>query len=174
LNPFSELGLAETFAVDVKALEKTHRELSRALHPDRYVQAPAGERRAALERAVRVNEAFRAVRDPLSRAEALFTLRGTPIGDGHEPKPEPDFLMEVLEAREALAEAKAERDGATVARLREATEGHLARTLEGLGEAFERPGQPTQDAVKLLGKLRFFRRYLEEVSAVEDDLDHAP
>lgn len=171
MNPFSELGLADTFEVDVKALEKTHRDLSRALHPDRYVQAPAGERRVALERAVRVNEAFRAVKDPLSRAEALFALRGTPIGDGKEPKPDPDFLMDVLESREALSDAKGEKNAAAVAKLKAAAEASHERVLAALGAVFAKPEKPDESAVKLLGKLRFFRRFLEEVSDVEDDLD---
>lgn len=173
MNPFAELGLPDRFDVDLAALEKTHRDLSRALHPDRYVQAPAGERRAALERAVRVNEAFRAVKDPLSRAEALFELRGTAIGDGKEPKPDPDFLMDVLETREALADAKTAKDTRRIEKLRATAEGEEARVLAGLAEVFGKSEPPSEADVKLLGKLRFFRRFLEEVSAVEDDLDHA-
>jgi len=48
MDPFETLGLAPKFDVDLKAAESRHRELSRALHPDRYVKAPAAERRMAL------------------------------------------------------------------------------------------------------------------------------
>lgn len=176
MNPFSVLGLPDAFDVDVPALEKTHRDLSRALHPDRYAQAPAGERRAALDRAVQVNEAFRAVKDPLTRAEALFVLRGVPVGDGHEPKPDAMFLMEVLEKREALSDAKDAKDKASISRLADIARAEESSVLGALSKAFSRPATDVdglRSDVRLLGQLRFFRRFLEEVSDVEDELDHA-
>jgi len=173
VNPFSVLGLADAFDVDMPALEKTHRELSRTLHPDRYAQAPAGERRAALERAVEVNEAFRAVRDPLTRAERLFVLRGVEVGDGHEPKPDASFLMDVLEKREALSDAKDAKDAAKIRALGEEARAEEARVLAKLSRAFCEPEKDLSTHVGLLGELRFFRRFIEEVSAVEDELDHA-
>ena len=39
MDPFATLGIARAFDVDLAAVEKMHRELSRALHPDRYVGA---------------------------------------------------------------------------------------------------------------------------------------
>jgi molecular chaperone HscB len=173
VNPFSVLGLADAFDVDMPALEKTHRELSRALHPDRYAQAPSGERRAALERAVEVNEAFRAVRDPLTRAERLFVLRGVPVGDGHEPKPDSTFLMDVLEKREALSDAKDAKDATKIRALGEEARAEEARVLASLSKAFSEPKNALAKHLGLLGELRFFRRFIEEVSAVEDELDHA-
>ena len=86
MDPFAILGIARSFDVDVKAVEKTHRELSRALHPDKYAGAGPSERRAALTKAVEVNEAWRAVRDPVKRAEALFSLAGIVVGETNEPK----------------------------------------------------------------------------------------
>ena len=63
MDPFSILGIARNYAIDPAAVEKRHRELSRALHPDRFVGAGASERRAALAKAVEVNEAWRIVRE---------------------------------------------------------------------------------------------------------------
>ncbi|HQY60066.1 MAG TPA: Fe-S protein assembly co-chaperone HscB [Polyangiaceae bacterium] len=172
-SPFALLGLEPAFDLDVTALERTHRELSRALHPDRYVGAPPGERRQALDRAVLVNQAFRVVRDPLSRAEALFALRGVPLGDGHEPKPSQAFLMDVLEWREELGDAKAGRDAARVAALGAVAREGTARVLRALASAFEADAD-LHSGVALLGELRFFRRFADEVSAAEDDLLDAP
>ncbi len=179
-HPFTALGLEPAFELDVPALERTHRELSRALHPDRYVGAPAGERRSALDRAVEVNEAFRAVRDPLRRAELLFELYGVPVGDGHEPRPDQAFLMDVLEKREALGDAKAARDARAVAALTAEARAGEERVLAALAQTFRDAGAPASGPgalgarVGLLGELRFFRRFLEELSAVEDDLTDAP
>ena len=117
MDPFATLGISRSFEVDLGAVEKRHRELSRALHPDRYVAGGASERRAALSRAVEVNEAWRVVRDPIARAEALFALAGIAVGERNEPKPTQALLMEALERREALDEAKAKRDIAAIDRL---------------------------------------------------------
>ncbi len=110
MDPFATLGVEPRFDLDLAAVEKTHRELSRALHPDRYVSAGASERREALGKAVEVNEAWRILRDPIRRAEALLVARGVTIAEGSEPQADPEFLMEMLEQREALDEAKQAKD----------------------------------------------------------------
>lgn len=97
MDPFATLGIPRAFDIDVDAAERAHRELSRALHPDKFVAGGASERRAALGKAVEVNEAWRVVRDPIRRAEALLSLAGVVLGEGHEPKAETGFLMEMLE-----------------------------------------------------------------------------
>ncbi|CAN5925656.1 co-chaperone HscB [soil metagenome] len=165
------LGVERRFDLDLATLEKTHRELSRALHPDRYSQAGASERRAALEKAASVNEAWRTVRDPIRRAEALFQVHGIAVGDSHEPKATPTFLMEMLEEREALAEARAAKDlakvraiGATMSARKEAIEKQLAAGFETSTDA-----ATLTKLVPLLGELRFYKRFLDEVSAIEEE-----
>jgi molecular chaperone HscB len=170
MDPFATLGIPATFDVDLASVEKTHRELSRALHPDRYVSASASERRAALAKAVEVNEAWRVVRDPIERAAAILALRGVATGEGqgHEARQDPAFLMEMMEQREALAEARAARDAAAVRRLAAEAEERSRAVERALSEGFAR-GEAGSLAGKL-GELRFYRRLLDEVSAVEDEL----
>ena len=176
------LGVERRFDLDLKVLEKTHRELSRALHPDRYSQAGASERRAVLEKAASVNEAWRTVRDPVKRAEALFQLVGIKVGEDNEPKATPAFLMEVLEEREALADARAAKDltkvravGAVMAKRAAETEAKLSAGFASLrhgnanGNASSADRSAAMKLVPLLGELRFYRRFLDEVSAIEED-----
>ena len=132
MNPFEVLGLEAVFAIDLNEVEKRHRELSRALHPDKFAGAGVSERRASLNKAVEVNEAWRVVRDPVSRAEALLRLAGALVGEGNEPMALPDFLMEVMEWREALAEARIARDGAAVAKLATEVRGRAMATEAAL------------------------------------------
>jgi molecular chaperone HscB len=177
MDPFELLGVERRFDLDLKVLEKTHRELSRALHPDKYAQAGASERRAILEKAASVNEAWRVVRDPIRRAEALFRLVGIPVGEDNEPKSTPAFLMEVLEEREALADARAAKDLAKVRKIGAAMEKRAQETEAKLAAGFA--SLPTNGAlpdraaveklVPLLGELRFFKRFLDEVSAIEEE-----
>ncbi len=168
MDPFATLGIARSFDVDLAAVERTHRELSRALHPDRFVGAPASERRAALGKAVEVNEAWRVVRDPIRRAEALLALAGVAVGEDREPKAEPEFLMEMLEQREALADARAAKDLVRVRDMAKGIEARARSVERELGQGFAR-GEAAS-LVGKLGELRFYRRFLEEVSAIEDDL----
>lgn len=171
IDPFELLGVERRFDLDLTMLEKTHRELSRALHPDKYAQAGASERRAVLEKAASVNEAWRTVRDPIRRAEALFSLTGIPVGEDHEPKSTPAFLMEVLEEREALAEARHAKDlakvravGATMARRAAEVEAKLAA-----GFAARPDRAAAEKLLPLLGELRFYKRFLDEVSIIEEE-----
>lgn len=169
-NPFSTFGIEPRFDVNLAELERTHRELSRAVHPDRVASSAA--RKDVVEHAMQVNEAFRVLRDPVKRAEALFSLRGIPVGETHEPKPPPDFLMEVLEQREALAEARAARDTARIEALSSQMHAAQRRTEARLTAAFA-PGADAELAkseIGALGELRFYRRFLEEVSAIHDEL----
>ena len=171
INPFEMLGVERRFDLDLAVLEKTHRELSRALHPDKYTQGGASERRAALEKAASVNEAWRTVRDPIRRAEALFRLAGVPVGEDSEPKASPMFLMEVLEQREALADARAAKDLTKVNELGRAMEVKARDAEARLAKGFlGAPDKASLEALlPVLGELRFYKRFLEEVRAIEED-----
>jgi molecular chaperone HscB len=172
-DPFDTLGIEPRFDLDLAAVELRHRELSKALHPDRYAGAPAAERRLALSRAIDVNEAFRIVKDPIRRAEALLRRAGAAVGETSEPKPPPALLMEMMEAREELAEAGHAKDLARVAKLGEAMAGREAAALRGLGAALDAVAKDPQkiaEALPALGELRYIRRFLDEVNAIEEEL----
>jgi molecular chaperone HscB len=167
-DPFELLGLARRFSLDRAALEQRHRDLSRTLHPDRYVQAPPGERRMALERAVGVNEAFRALRDPLTRAEALLTLHGLSMGDADRPAPA--LLMEVMDLREALDEARRSPD--KVAALLDRVRARSRAEESALATAFDADDAPDATALgrarDALVRLKYFRRFEDEADAALD------
>jgi molecular chaperone HscB len=154
-SPFETLGILPQYGIDLPAVEKTHRELSRALHPDRYASSSPSERRAALTKAADVNEAWRIVRDPIRRAEALLSLRGVAVGEDKEPKADPMLLMEMMEAREAMADPK-QRDtlGTQMHSREEKVKAELAAMLDS---------EKNDAALKKLGELRFIRRILQEL-----------
>jgi molecular chaperone HscB len=170
MDPFATLGIARSYRLDLAAVERKHRELSRALHPDAFVGAGPSERRAALAKAVEANEALRIVRDPILRAEALLALSGMLAGedaaDAHAMAPE--FLMDMLEQREALAEAKRARDLDSVRKMAGAIEARVQAVDVLLSERFA-SGEFEGVAGKL-GEMKFYRRFLDEVSAIEDEL----
>jgi molecular chaperone HscB len=170
LDPFEALGVEPTFSLDLGFLEQRHRDLSRALHPDRHAASGAAERRMALGRAIEVNEAFRALKDPVRRAEALLARRGVASGEGKEPPASPALLMEVMERREALAEIRHSRNEAALTRLVTEVRAAEARTQGVLAEQFAIPTANSAEILKRIGELRYYRRFLEEAGTIADEL----
>jgi len=173
-DPFTTLGFAQQYAIDKNALDKRYRELQQALHPDRHTAAPASTRALTLQKAVGVNEAYRILGDDLRRGEALLTLLG---GQVTEQAADPEFLMEMLELREALTEARAAVDAAEVARLAALVEDKASVARTALTAAFAvlesraaRNERALLDAQHLLGRLRYYRRFQDEVSRFEDEV----
>jgi molecular chaperone HscB len=165
-DPFDTLGIAPTFDLDLVQVEKRVRDLSRVLHPDRHVASSPAERRMALSRAVEVNAAFRLVRDPIARAEALLRRRGVVVGESAEPKADPDFLMEMMELREGLSEARSAADPARIARLTDQVRMKEEAAFGKLRAGFA--GSDLEKLVPVLGELRYYRRFLDEVSAFDE------
>ena len=103
---FALLGLPRTFRIDVNLLDERYRAVQAQVHPDRFADADETQRRRSLQWATKVNEAYVALRKPLARALYLLKLVGFGIdlADNHAMPVE--FLMEQMEWREAVAEAR--------------------------------------------------------------------
>ncbi|MCX7960724.1 MAG: Fe-S protein assembly co-chaperone HscB [Burkholderiales bacterium] len=167
-NHFELFGLAPKYALDAEALERAWRAVQASVHPDRYAAAGAAERRAALAWSARANEAYRMLKDPVERARHLLELAGVdPRFETDTAMPEA-FLERQLELREALAEARAARDAARLAQLREevlaAARAREAAIAERIDVARDYAG-----AAALVRELQFLRRLAQEI----DDA-HAP
>ena len=178
-DPFTLLGLEPSFDVSLSELANRHRDLSTALHPDRHANASASVRRQALGRAIDVNEAYRKLKNPVTRAEALLERLGLSANPETQTA-DPSFLMEMMTQREALGEARSEKDGDAVETLEREIAVQQKQTLERLSGAFTSLPMPGEvDAVpsvlasvhEALGELRYYRRFLDEVSAILDDLE---
>lgn len=169
---FSLLGLPAIYAIDKDELESRYLARSREVHPDRFVGAEARERVEALGATMELNEAYKILRDDVRRAEHLLARHGLTIG-GNEQL-DPDFLMDVLEAREELAEAQAAGDQAAIARLeeamldrRDAALDQVARLWDAV-ETGENPGSELAEIKRQLILLRYIGRYLE---AADGDIE---
>jgi molecular chaperone HscB len=71
---FSFLGVPRKLNLDLADLEQRFRALSRQFHPDYFYNATPAERRASLERSSYLNDAYRTLRQPITR----LTLRRRP------------------------------------------------------------------------------------------------
>src|SRR6185503_1893686 len=122
-------GLPVAYSVDPARLEASYRDLQSRVHPDRFAAGSEAERRVAMQWATRTNEAYRTLRDPLERARYLLHLRGYDTGEESNTAMPPDFLMQQMEWREAVAEALAHRDTAKLTELRMDLADHRAEML---------------------------------------------
>jgi molecular chaperone HscB len=170
-DPFEVLGVPRRFRLDMKQVEQRHRDLSRALHPDRFAMGSPAERRLAIEKAAAVNDAFRALKNPLARGAALLASAGRVVEE--HTRAEPALLMEVMELREALEAARDAKDAAAVARLRETVAARVATEEQAIADAFDGAAEPPAPAAldrayAALVKLRYFYRFLEEADAMEE------
>jgi molecular chaperone HscB len=73
---FAFLGVPRKLGIDTAELERNFRALSRKFHPDYFYNAPPAERRASLERTSYLNDAYRALKQPISRIAYLLELEG--------------------------------------------------------------------------------------------------
>lgn len=169
---FSLLGLPAIYAIDKDELESRYLERSREVHPDRFVGAGARQRVEALGQTMELNEAYKILRDDARRAEHLLARHGIAIG-GNEQL-DPTFLMDVLEAREELAEAQADGDQAAIARLEDSMLDRRDAILEAVAGLWERVEAGEPDETGTLGEikrqlilLRYVARYLEAADGLD-------
>jgi molecular chaperone HscB len=104
-NHYALLGLPETFRCESAALDHAYRTLQAAVHPDRYATSPEPERRLALQASARVNEAYRTLKDAVSRAEYLLQLHDVDAASATDTQLPLPFLERQLACRERADDA---------------------------------------------------------------------
>jgi molecular chaperone HscB len=123
---FAMLGLPRKLRIEMEGLEARFHQLSWKLHPDNFVRASAEEREMSLERSSQLNDAYRALRDPVSRVEYLLGLAGMRKEGTTKQQAPPELLEEVFELNEGLDELRSARaahqEGAETAALRKRLE----------------------------------------------------
>ncbi|MDQ6638606.1 MAG: Fe-S protein assembly co-chaperone HscB [Pseudomonadota bacterium] len=105
IDDFELFGLPRRYALDRAELDSRRRALQAEVHPDRFAGADAAARRAAMQSAVRVNEAYGRLGDPLKRAAYLCELAGTPIRAEDNTAMPVEFLRQQMAWRESLDDA---------------------------------------------------------------------
>jgi molecular chaperone HscB len=125
-----------------------------------------------LNKAILVNEAWRALKDPVRRAEALLRHHGLVINEQTEPKASPVLLMEMMEAREELGALRAKGDAAQLAAWRVQQERRRDTVCEALADRFAvlSVGGDVAPVRDKLVELRYLQRLIEETRNAEDDL----
>ena len=168
---FELLGLPPRFAIDLDALERAYKDVQTRVHPDRFASGTAAERRVAMQWATRANEAYTTLRSPQKRAAYLVERAGVPINAETNTAMPPAFLMQQMEWREALDDARGD----------PAALGGLRRTMDDerqeLMAAIERAIDGTHDhaqAAALVRQLMFIDRFAAEIGHADEAMLDAP
>ncbi|MGD0116454.1 MAG: hypothetical protein ABSD30_00215 [Candidatus Binatus sp.] len=103
LDCFAALGLPRKLTIDLDALERRYHELSRKLHPDRFVSKGPKVRDASLRATAMLTRSYRTLRDPVARGLYWLELRDEKLADNNKRVP-PEVAELVFEVQEQLAE----------------------------------------------------------------------
>ena len=109
-NHFELFGLSPKFNIELATLESNFRKIQSESHPDRFVSASSAEKLQSMQLATHANEAYQILKNPANRAKYLLELQGiVAISETNTAMPL-DFLMQQMEWRESLEDAKAAKD----------------------------------------------------------------
>jgi molecular chaperone HscB len=165
-NDFEIFGIVPAFALDRDALDARWKDLQREAHPDRFAAADAQAQRQAMQWSVRINEAYQRLKDPLKRAAYLCELNGAPIQAENNTAMPAAFLMQQMQWREDLEDA---RDGAALERMADDVAAARGRMLLDLQQVAD----VQRDFPALAGQVRalmFVERFARDVENRLDQL----
>lgn len=93
--------------LDRAILDARWKMLQAETHPDRFATADPVAQRQAMQGSVRINEAYQRLKDPLQRAAYLCELHGVAVHAELNTSMPSDFLVQQMQWREALEDARA-------------------------------------------------------------------
>lgn len=170
-NHFELFDLPASFAIDRTLLDQSYRKLQSEVHPDRFAAASSSERLRSMQWATQANEAYQTLKSPVSRARYLLQLHGVDTQEETNTAMPPAFLMQQMEWREAIDEARAATDIAALEKLL-LEMGREAAALESELHSAIDEKQDYAHAAGTVRKLRFLDKIREEIqqaiAALED------
>ncbi len=149
---FTFFGLPYRLNLDTKQLEREFYDLSRHLHPDINAGGSGPEQEWSLEKSSQLNDAYRTLKDPITRTEYLLRLQGIELEEQSQAATEearrtgrvkkqvvpPDLLEEVFELNMQLEELRMNKkmgeDDRTLEHDVQATKQHLQTKHDNLIE----------------------------------------
>ncbi|HJV59523.1 MAG TPA: Fe-S protein assembly co-chaperone HscB [Albitalea sp.] len=158
-DDFELFGVPRRFAQDRAVLDARWRSLQAEVHPDRFATEGAAAQRVAMQWAVRVNEAYQRLKDPLRRAAYLCELSGAAVDAENNTAMPASFLMQQMQWREALDDAgtldEVEALAAEVSARKRAAFDELQRTLDD--------ERDTAAAAEQVRALMFVERFAQDI-----------
>ena len=166
-DDFELFDLPSRHEQDPSAIDAKWRALLAQVHPDRFVSEGAAAQRLALQWSVRINEAYRRLKDPLQRAAYLCELHGVAIAAEDNTAMPAAFLMQQMEWRESLEEAQ---DLTQVDALAADVRAVRSRSLDELRASIDERSDYAQ-AAQQVRSLMFVERFSRDVDQRAEALE---
>jgi molecular chaperone HscB len=166
-DDFTLFGLPHQYALNRTALDERWRELQSRVHPDRFAADGSASQRLAMQWAVRVNQAYQRLKDPLARGAYLCELRGVQVQAENNTAMPSAFLVQQMQWREALDDAT---DTPAVQALQAEVAG-AERQLLALLQAALDDAQDTLAAAAQVRALMFVARFRQDIDQRLEALD---
>ena len=132
---FAIFDMPRKLWIEMSSLEQKFLQLSWKLHPDSFVNATPEEREISLKRSSELNDAYRTLRDPITRVEYLLHIEGARVEGQNKQQAPPELLEEVFELNESLDELReAKASGGDLTELKERLEAAEKNFQAKLGE----------------------------------------
>jgi len=146
------------------ALGKAFHEVQNQAHPDKFASATGAEKRVAMQWATRANEAYQTLKSPLKRATYLCELNGVDLQTESNTAMPREFLMQQMEWREALDDAKAAKDVAALEKLEAELRVVHKDEVAQIGALLD--AKNFTQVAQCIRQLMFLEKFDEEVSRV--------
>jgi molecular chaperone HscB len=109
MNYFELFNIPVQMKTDRKELTRKFFELSRLHHPDYFANATENQQAESLEQSAQLNKAYKTLSNTDATIGYVLQLKEL-LEEEEKYKLSPDFLIEMLEINERLADAKMEND----------------------------------------------------------------
>lgn len=160
---FALFLLPRRFRLEGGELDARYRDVQGEVHPDRFASAGETEKRLAMQWATHANEAYATLKKPLPRAKYLLHLAGHDLGAENNTAMPADFLIEQMEWREAVAEARGERDLDGLEKLFARLRHELKSRYDELAALLD-DRQDWETAADRVRRLMFLEKLLSEIN----------
>jgi molecular chaperone HscB len=168
-NHFELFHLPQKFALDMTALDQAYHEVQNQVHPDKFANAPDAEKRVAMQWATRANEAHKTLKSPFRRAAYLCEINGVDLQTESNTAMPRAFLMQQMEWREALDDAKAAKDATGLNKLDAELRTTRKAQVAEIGALLD--AQDFEQAAQGVRQLMFLEKFGEEVARAVDGME---
>ncbi|MFL6672540.1 MAG: Fe-S protein assembly co-chaperone HscB [Massilia sp.] len=168
-NHFELFNLPARFEIDAAALDSAYRDVQGRVHPDRFVNATDAEKRVAIQWATRANEAYQTLKNPQKRAQYLCEINGADLQTESNTAMPMEFLMQQMEWREALGEARGAKDAEALEALDAQVKRERKEMLAQVGKQLD--AGDYQQAAQGVRALMFLDKFGEEVNYAFEALE---
>lgn len=169
-NFFELFNVSVSFEIDLDLIQQRYRDLQKAVHPDKFVNATAQEKRLSMQQTSWINEALNTLKQPVDRASYLLKLKGVDINLENETTMDKEFLMEQIEMREALSIVNSKKDPLEEL---DRINNTIKNKTDAMAESFSRAYAENKldDAKEWIRKMQFMKKAKNEVGELLADIE---